>query len=211
MKASIFAILTFGLLTACVVSDKAETTLADSTVAAAPDPAPTTADTGIAPASPPAAPETPPPPATSVWTVNSGGLGPVRVGMTPAELKSAFGDSLVIPAKLAECDYVRPKNNPKGVAFMIENGKLSRVEVRSSSSIKTVEGAGNGNTEAEIKSLYPGQVTVQPHKYTDGHYLVVKPNGSPANERIVFETDGSKVLHFRSGRTPAVEYVESCS
>ena len=131
--------------------------------------------------------------------------------MTPAELKSAFGDSLAVPAKLAGCDYLRPKNNPQGVSFMMDRGKLARVDIRNNTSIKTVEGAGIGDTELQIKALYPGQLTIQPHKYTDGHYLVIKPTGSPADERIVFETDGRKVLEFRSGRTPAVEYVEGCS
>ncbi|MEO8576693.1 MAG: hypothetical protein ABI556_08340 [Gemmatimonadales bacterium] len=131
--------------------------------------------------------------------------------MTSAELKSAFGDSLIIPDDLGECGYIHPKNSPLGVFFMMENGKLARVEGRSNTSVRTAAGAGIGDTEDRIKSLYPGQVTVQPHKYTDGHYLVVKPTGSPANERIIFETDGKKVTQFRAGRTPAVEYVESCS
>jgi hypothetical protein len=94
---------------------------------------------------------------------------------------------------------------------MMDNSKVARVDVRETSSIRTAEGAGIGDTEEQIKTLYPGQFTVQPHKYTDGHYLVIKPNGSLANERIIFETDGKKVLQFRSGRTPAVEYVEGCS
>lgn len=61
-------------------------------------------------------------------------------------------------------------------------------------------------------SLYPGQVTVQPHAYTDGHYLVVTPPAAADSSfRIVFETDGQKVLRYRSGLVPAVEYVEGCS
>jgi hypothetical protein len=211
MKSSILALLVFVSLSACVVSEKADTKPADSTIAVAPAPASVTPDTVIAPAAPTAAPVEPAPPTTNAWTINSAGLGPLRVGMTVAELKSAFGDSLVIPAKLAECDYIRPKNGPMGVAFMTDKDKLARVDVRDNSSIRTAAGAGIGDTEDRIKSLYPAQVTVQPHKYTDGHYLVVKPTGAPADERIVFETDGKKVTQFRSGRTPAVEYVEGCS
>jgi hypothetical protein len=33
---------------------------------------------------------------------------------------------------------------------------------------------------------------------------------SDAVNRIVFETDGSKVTEYRSGRTPEVEQVERC-
>ncbi|MFL5569051.1 MAG: hypothetical protein ACJ772_00590, partial [Gemmatimonadaceae bacterium] len=61
-----------------------------------------------------------------------------------------------------------------------------------------------------IKSLYAGRLTTTPHKYTPGaHYLTVTSPSDP-NARIVFETDGSKVTEYRSGRTPAVEYVERC-
>ena len=177
------------------------------------------ADTLVA-AQPPPISEASPPPPTPVdsatppkndWTVTSAGIGSIRVGMSVAELKKAFGDSLVIPAKLEECDYIRPKSQPAGVSFMINDGKLARVDIRDNTSIKTAQGAGIGDTEDRIKSLYAGQVTVQPHKYTDGHYLVVKQTGAPADERIIFETDGKKVTEFRAGKMPAVEYVEGCS
>lgn len=120
--------------------------------------------------------------------------------------------SLVIPAKLQECDYVRVKNAPAGLLLMVEKGKISRVDVTEGTTIATTAGARIGDTEERIRSLYPGQVTVQPHKYTDGHSLVVTPK-DPAQKdyRIVFETDGKKVTRYRSGKVPSVEYVEGCS
>lgn len=131
--------------------------------------------------------------------------------MTLEQANAALGNDLAIPAKLEECDYVRPKSGPKGIAFMVEQRRISRVDV-SEGDIATSAGARIGDSEAKIQSLYPGRVAVQPHKYTDGHYLVVTP-ASPADSayRIVFETDGSKVLRYRSGRQPAVQYVEGCS
>jgi len=75
--------------------------------------------------------------------------------------------------------------------------------------VATTEGARIGDSEDRIESLYPGQVKVMPHKYTAGHYLVVTPARGGDN-RIVFETDGEKVVRYRSGREPAVEYVEGC-
>jgi hypothetical protein len=78
--------------------------------------------------------------------------------------------------------------------------------------VPTSAGARIGDTEATIKKLYKGQVTVSPHKYTDGHYLTVVPK-APADSafRIVFETDGTRVLQYRGGRRPQVEYVEGCA
>ena len=34
---------------------------------------------------------------------------------------------------------------------------------------------------------------------------------SDRNYRIVFETDGKRVLRFRAGKLPEVEYIEGCS
>lgn len=201
------------LASACVTEKSPPVT--DTAQTAAPVAADTAANTGSSVTPPPdAAPATP---STSSsgdrkvgdWDVTPAGIGPLRAGMTLAESKTVTHDNLAVPAKTSECDYVRPKSGPKGIAIMFEKGVLSRVDV-TVGTVKTVDGAGIGDSEDRIKSLYPGQVKVTPHKYTDGHYLVVTPAGGGEN-RIVFETDGKKVTRFRSGREPAVEYVEGCA
>ncbi len=147
----------------------------------------------------------------STWQVNARGIGPISAGMTLVDANKAAGTQLVFPAKMEECDYIRLMNGPDGLMFMVEKGTISRVDVTRDATITTEAGAKIGDTEAKIKSLYPG-VQIQPHKYTDGHYLVVTPSATADQAyRIVFETDGEKVLRYRSGRMPAVEYVEGCS
>jgi hypothetical protein len=132
--------------------------------------------------------------------------------MTLSEANNVSGNRLVVPAKPEECDYAKIRGAPDGILVMIEKGTISRIDITRGSSVVTAAGAKIGDSEARIKSLYPGLVTTQPHKYTDGHYLVVTPGSAEEKGfRIVFETDGSKVLRYRSGRTPAVEYVEGCS
>ena len=143
------------------------------------------------------------------WEVTPEGIGALRAGMSLDEAKIVMHGNLVVPAKLEQCDYVKLRNAPAGLLVMVEKDAISRIDV-TSGTVATVEGARIGDTEEKIKSLYPGMVTVQPHKYTDGHYLVVTPKDAGEN-RIVFETDGKKVLRFRSGLRPAVEYVEGCS
>jgi hypothetical protein len=147
--------------------------------------------------------------AAGEWEVTTAGIGNIRAGMSLDELKVVTHNGIDIPGKLDECAYIRPKNAPKGVALMVEKGVVSRVDV-TEGSVATTKGAKIGDTEDRIQSLYPGQVRVMPHKYTAGHYLVVTPGGGE-EYRIVFETDGKKVLRYRSGREPAVEYVEGCS
>ena len=140
------------------------------------------------------------------------GIGPVRVGMTLAEVAgvTSAGIRLVDTDSIA-CSYLSWRDGPPGVLIMAEGGRVVRIDVRNPA-IATPEGIKIGSTEAEVQQRYVGQVEVQPHKYTDGHYLVVTPR-DPANSelRIVFETDGKKVETFRGGRVPQVQYVEGCS
>ena len=155
------------------------------------------------------APPAPAAPNAERWEVTVGGIGPVKVGMSVKTANTLLGEGLAVPAKLKECDYVRPKATPKYLAFMVEKNEITRIEVQGGSDISTVDGARIGDTEERIKTLYPGQVEVRPAKYGSGHTLVVTPKGV-GNYRIVFETDGTKVTKYRSGRLPSVEYVEGC-
>ena len=78
--------------------------------------------------------------------------------------------------------------------------------------MRTREGAAVGDAEEKVLSLYGARARVEPHKYTGpvGHYIVVASPGD-SNFRMVFETDGQRVLRFRAGRRPAVDFVERCS
>jgi hypothetical protein len=156
----------------------------------------------------------PPAASTDAWTVSIHGYGPIRAGMTLSEAAAAGGRRFGEPQMGSEeCDYfLFADDSVRGSAhFMVVNGQIARVDVNDST-ISTAEGARVGDTEQRITELYPGRVTVQPHKYSDGHYLVVAP-ASPADSgrNIIFETDGQKVTTYRAGRMPEVEYVEGCS
>ena len=162
---------------------------------------------------PPLAPDTAKPnpsPGTS-FTVDERGIGPIRAGMTVAEAAKAMGGGFGAPAGYdGGCGYAALTKAPRGLAVMLENNKVARVEIRSGS-IPTSAGAKIGDTEARIKSLYGARVTSTPAKYDPkGHYLTVTPTDKNAPYRIVFETDGKVVTNYRSGQLPAVEYVERC-
>ena len=81
-----------------------------------------------------------------------------------------------------------------------------------SSLVATDSGARVGDSEEAVTARYHGQLRVEPHKYTgpEGHYLVFEPLRDTLH-RIIFETDGQRVTTMRSGRRPAVEYVEGCA
>lgn len=139
------------------------------------------------------------------------GIGPVRVGMTLAEVAGVTSAGIrLVDTDSTACSYLSWRDGPKGVLIMAEGGRVVRIDVRNPA-IATPEGIKIGSSEAEVQARYPGQVEVQPHKYTDGHYLVVTPrNAADSDLRIVFETDGKKVETFRGGRVPQVLYVEGC-
>jgi hypothetical protein len=144
------------------------------------------------------------------FTVTANSFGPLRVGMTVAQAAKAMGGGFGAPKGYSGgCGYAVLVKAPPGLAVMLDNSRVARFEVRSGA-IATAEGARIGDTEARINSLYAGRVTTTPHKYVQGgHYLTVVP-GTASRDRIVFETDGSKVTEYRSGKTPEVEQVERC-
>jgi len=198
---------------ACTVKTEtsSDTTLADSTMSipgnaqVVPAPPPST---GPAQQIPPGSPDSIFPPASGTsFTISPNAYGPLRVGMTVSQAATAMGGGFSAPSGYSGgCGYAALTRAPAGLAVMLQDGRIARFEVRSGA-ITTAEGARIGDTEARIKSIYGSRVTTTPHKYlAGGHYLTV---GSGAN-RVVFETDGSKVTEYRSGKTPEVEQVERC-
>jgi hypothetical protein len=153
----------------------------------------------------------------TAWALRHDGIGPLRVGMTVQEARAALGQFRGIlpdpggPPDSLACGYGMSERLPPGVRVMLEEARVVRVEV-DSGSVPTGEGARIGDTEARIQQLYSGRVEVQPHKYTDGHYLLVRPTeASDTTHLLLFETDGRVVTRFRGGRKPQVEYVEGCA
>src|SRR5215831_5569867 len=147
------------------------------------------------------------------WKVYLNGVGPVKVGMSPREVSAASAVPLIGDAQRnTACYYIHPKEWPKGVHFMIINGRIARIDINSSE-ITTLSGARVGHTEDQVKSIYPGQIKVQRHTYEEqGHYLTFVPNDPRYSQyRIVFETDGKVVTRYRAGKLPEVEWVEGCS
>lgn len=151
------------------------------------------------------------PPAARL-VVSPDGVGPVKTGWTLAQLNAALAEQLRPTFEVnEECDYVDPAALPPGIGLMIVQDTVVRIDV-DTTGIPTAEGAMVGDTEARILELYRGRVEVQPHKYTgpEGHYLVVRIPGDTLR-LIIFETDGRKVLNYRAGFRPAVEFIEGCA
>jgi hypothetical protein len=150
------------------------------------------------------------------WTVRPDSFGRLPLGIPLVEANAVLGESLPTESKFSSCANVRSPKMPRGVTLMIERDsvgapiRVERINI-DSAGVRTAEGASVGDTEEHVKQVYGDRLRVEPHKYTGptGHYLIVQTVGDSLH-RIVFETDGQRVLRFRAGRRPAVDYVEGC-
>ncbi|MGO1072169.1 lectin [Lysobacter sp. CA199] len=163
---------------------------------------------------PPAtAPVSNPPPAADTTLARFDGYGDMRFGMTAEDAKKAWGGELKGQAATdGGCYYLRPiwVTEPRAFGFMFEAGKLVRLDVGNDK--ETAPGGGKrGMSADEIRKLYAGRVEEQGHKYVQGaKYLRVADNGGGSGV-LVFETDATgKVVAWRVGVPPQVDYVEGC-
>jgi len=156
-------------------------------------------------------------PASAAWRVRPDSVGPIPLGGSLAQAVVALGDSIKVDLSGPDgCVQVEVPSMPAGTSLMALRDstgivRIERVDI-DTSGVLTAEGAGVGDAEPRVVELYRGRVSVQPHKYTGprGHYVIVT---SPRDTmfQIIFETDGRRVLNYRAGRRPAVEFVEGCS
>lgn len=179
------------------------------------------------PAAPAAPPETPAPPAAPAAPANAvtaQGWGPLRIGMTRAEVETALGpDSnpgAVGGPDPASCDTFHPAQAPEGLTVMIEDGVLTSIWLNRGATLKTDRGFGVGDTATAVKAGYGPLAHVSPHKYSPAPAEYVTTwavGGGPdyvqdkAARGVSYHigTDG-KVEHVAAGG-PSIQYVEGCA
>lgn len=147
-------------------------------------------------------------PEAPTWAVTLHGAGPIRFGMTVAQASGALGTT--IGASPQGCDYASMPGAPAGMRFMVVDGRIVRADV-DSAGLPSDRGAAVGMTAAEVQGLYGDSLAIVPHKYdTAGRYLVFAPPTGDTAYRVLFETSGDRVVRYRAGRVPEVEWVEGC-
>lgn len=171
-----------------------------------------------APTEPPVTTPTPPVDANAL---TGEGWGPLRIGMTLAEITAALGPDAdpdaVGGADPAACDQFRPERAPEGMLLMVEEGRLSRISLIRNSTLKTDRGFGLGDSAATIKAAYGTVARVTPHKYeaAPAEYITAwapAPAEIPTTERgIVYEIGGDGLVKAIHAGGPSIEYVEGCS
>lgn len=147
----------------------------------------------------------------SSWIARFDGLNELRVGQTIDELRTRWGDDLVFAGDSGGCDYAFLRRTPAGVALMIEDARLVRIDI-DSSLVATAAGIRVGDTESDVRRVYGSLVQQRPDPYSgpEWHYLVVTP-APDSTFRIIFATNGIRVLNYRVGFRGQVDYIEGCS
>ncbi len=156
--------------------------------------------------------------------LSASGYGPLRIGMSLADVVTALGpDSdpeAVGGPEPEQCDQFRPARAPEGLLVMIEAGRLTRISLAGESSIVTDKGLGVGATAAEVRTAYGPGIVAGPHKYQDppAEYLDAWASGAPAAGAMAGENargiryevgDEGRVTLIHAGG-PSIEYVEGC-
>lgn len=168
------------------------------------------------------APAPAPGPAADVLTAQ--GFGPLRIGMTRAEVEAALGPD-ASPGSVggpdpASCDTFHPARAPTGLTVMVEEGVLTSIWLDDGATLKTDRGFGVGDQAAAIKAAYGPTASVEPHKYAapPAEYITTWSVGggagyvqNPAARGIAYHvgTDGRVQLVAAGG--PSIQYVEGCA
>jgi hypothetical protein len=173
-------------------------------------PAPDGPPTDMAQAAPPAA--------VSPNLLSADGWQGLRIGMTRQQVVALLGDDAdpgaVGGVDPAECDEFRPERAPEGMVLMLEQGRLTRISLRTPASVETEGGLVVGDSAAAVRSHFGERALVTPHKYeaAPAEYLTVwtVPPPAPDAKGIVYEIglDGS-VTRIHAGGL-SVQYVEGC-
>ena len=175
---------------------------------------------------PETAPEPTPPPAASSTAphLTAEGWGPLRIGMTRAEVVAALGEDANPEAvggpDPASCDEFRPERAPEAMLVMVERDRLTRISLIRPSDVTTDRGYGVGDPGDGIAAAYGAEAVREPHKYepAPAGYITVWSRGGgsgyvedPDARGLVFEVgqDGA-VKAIRAGG-PSIQYVEGCA
>lgn len=159
-------------------------------------------------------------PVSAALKLTAQGYGPLRVGMTRAEIESALGPdanpNAVGGPDPASCDMFRPAQAPEGLLVMVEQGVLTSVWLTRNAAVETDRALNIGDPAAEVKRVYGDAAEVTPHKYESApsEYITVwsTPDRRGPNARgLTYEIGSDGRVESIAGGGPSIQYVEGCA
>ena len=172
------------------------------------------------PASAPATPAAPGTPVSAANKLTAQGYGPLRIGMTRAEVEAAMGPDAdpeaVGGADPASCDMFRPERAPDGLLVMVEGGVLTSVWLSRNTAVETDRALNVGDSASEVKRVYGAAAEVMPHKYVaaPSEYITVwstTDHQSVAARGLKYEIGADGRVQSIAAGGPSIQYVEGCA
>ena len=143
--------------------------------------------------------------------ITTRGYGPVRAGMTLSEAARQMGTRLkTLESRPLErsCDHVYPEKGFKGMNLMVQDGKITRIEIASPLA-QTLSGVKVGDSSARLKQVFGARLEIEQHKYEDdAFYYFLWEQGKRFG--VKFEIVGNRVTLIYAG-DESIQYVEGCS
>lgn len=145
--------------------------------------------------------------------VKTTGLGPIRIGMSLAEVRAeGFALLPIEGADNGDCRFYRIKDHSEPIGLMAVDDQILRIDVWPGSLTQTLSGAKIGSSEQELVKIYGDQLEATANPITLGKTITFRPK-DPGEDvyRLVFETDDrGRVVQYRAGQFPSVTWPEGC-
>jgi hypothetical protein len=147
------------------------------------------------------------------WHLTVDGWGPVRIGMSRAEVERALDRRLQgEPLDDEEsCIEMRPVGADQGVWFMFEEYKLSRISLTEPSRATTPRGVGIGASADQVRVAYGRGLKVEPHYYENQPSEYLTYWTIPGKRGVRFETNSRRQVQTIHAGTDSIELVEGCA
>jgi hypothetical protein len=134
--------------------------------------------------------------------------------MSQHEAASSLGTPLVLTGvtRDGECYFVEPESGPKGLALLVADGRVQRIDV-TSSAMQTGEGARVGQTESAIRKLLGDRLESPDAAAGAGSAAalsVLPPAGARSPYRMVLWQDGGRVSRISSGEASWAAAASAC-
>jgi hypothetical protein len=148
------------------------------------------------------------------WPLTPDGYGPVRIGMTRAQVERALAVSLAgTPVDDANvCIEMGAERGPhRDLVFMFINRRLSRIAAIDASRVTTPRGLGIGATAALVRRTYGRGLRAETHAYLGrpAEYLTFWTRPNRRGVRFVTGLDRRVEAVIAGDET--IQYIEGCA
>jgi hypothetical protein len=147
----------------------------------------------------------------SAWRITPDGMGPLRIGMTRAQVTRIVGAPLEGEELTEGCIEMQPARGWAGIFFMFEEGRLSRISLSGrESGIATPRGISVGASEAEVRRAYGRGLQSEEHTYQEAPARYLTFWTVRDRRGVRFETNGRQRVETIHAGGPSIAYVEGC-